>query len=122
MRRADIGLLARDAGLLAGSALAAQSWAAGRRGAATGATVGFNSLVSGQLLYSLACSSRPGRLPGGALTGSLVGSFAAQVAALFLPGLRHVAGRRLGFADFSLSTAAGLAPLLAIGALDGLRR
>ena len=115
--RADIGLLVRDAGLLAGGALAAQSWAGLRRGRATGATVGFNSLVSGQLLYALACAPR-GRLPGSALTGTLVASLAAQLAALFLPGLRHVAGTRLGFADLSLSTAAGFAPLLLIGALE----
>ena len=117
MSGADMGLLARDAGLLAGSALAAQSWAGLRRGAATGATVGFNSLVAGQLLYALACTPR-GRLPGSALTGTLAGSFAAQLMALFLPGLRHIAGSRLGAADLALSAAAGLGPLLAIGALD----
>jgi len=117
MSAGDMGLLARDAALLAGSALAAQSWAGLSRGAGTGATVGFNSLVAGQLLYALACAPR-GRLPGSALTGTLVGSSVAQMAALFLPGLRHIAGRRLGLTDLSLSAAAGLAPLLAIGALD----
>ena len=89
--------------------------------AATGATVGFNSLVAGQLLYALACTPR-GRLPGSALTGTLAGSFAAQLMALFLPGLRHIAGSRLGAADLALSAAAGLGPLLAIGALDPARQ
>jgi P-type Ca2+ transporter type 2C len=119
---ADIGLLARDAGLLAGGALAAQLWAGMQRGPATGATAGFNGLVAGQLLYALACSPQAGRLPGAALGGTLVASFAAQLAALFLPGLRHIAGQRLGLADLALSTAAGLAPVLAIGALGAPRR
>ena len=73
--------------------------------------------MAGQLLYALACTPR-GRLPGSALTGTLAGSFAAQLMALFLPGLRHIGGQRLGLADMSLSAAAGLAPLLAIGAVD----
>jgi P-type Ca2+ transporter type 2C len=121
MSGSDIGLLARDAGLLAGGALAAQIWSGTLRGPATGASVGFNSLVAGQLLYALACSPRPWR-PGAALGGTLAGSFAAQLAALCLPGLRHIAGQRLGFADLALSSAAGLAPVLAIAALGGRRR
>ena len=118
----DIGLLARDAGLLAGGALAAQIWAGSLRGRQTGATAGFNSLVAGQLLYALTCSPRAGGLPGAALGGTLVASFAAQFAALFLPGLRHIAGQRLGLTDLALSTAAGFAPVLAIGALGAPRR
>jgi P-type Ca2+ transporter type 2C len=121
MSTGDIGLLARDAGLLAGGALAAQLWAGMQRGPEIGATAGFNGLVAGQLLYALACSPRPW-LPGAALGGTLVGSFAAQLAALFLPGLRHIAGQRLGVADLALSTAAGLAPVLATRALGAPRR
>ena len=120
MSTADIGVLARDAGLLAGGALAAQLWAGARGGPERGLAAGFNSLVAGQLLYALACSPRPWR-PGAALGGTLVGSFAAQLAALFLPVLRHIAGRGLGVPDLLLSTAAGLAPVLAIGALGDRR-
>ena len=120
MSGGDIGLLARDAGFLAGGALAAQIWTGSSSGRVTGAAAGFNSLVAGQLLYALACSPRPWQ-PGAALGGTLVGSFAAQFGALFLPGLRQIAGGRLGIGNLALSTVAGLAPVLAIGALGGRR-
>src|SRR5439155_18134466 len=74
--RRDFGLLLRDGGIIAGSALAAQRWAA-RRGAGTGATVGFASLMTGQLLYALACRPNPQQLPGASLTGALAAAFAA---------------------------------------------
>jgi len=119
--RADFGFLLRDAGLMAGSALVAQGWAGSRRGADIGGTVGFASLVIGQLLYALACSPSGGRLRRGPLAAALAASLGAQAAALFLPGLRNLLGHRLGAVDLSLSAAAGLAPLLLIKALDASR-
>ena len=113
----DSGVLLRDAGIIAGSALAAEAWAAARRGGDRGAAVGFAGLVSGQLLYTLACLPRTGRLPSAAVIGALAASLAAQGAGLLVPGLRRVAGPPLNLADLSLSAAAGVAPLLLIRAL-----
>ena len=114
---ADVPLLARDAGLMAGSALAAQALTAMRRGPAAGGSVGFASLGIGQLLYTLACV--PKRQPtGGIMLGALGASAAAQAAALLLPGMRRIVGARLGAADLSVSLVAGLAPLLLIAGLD----
>jgi magnesium-transporting ATPase (P-type) len=122
---AEFGTLARDASLIAASAFAAQACAA-RLGGATqsGQTVGFNSLVSAQLFYAFACRSRRGsilsgggRPPNPFFFGALGCAFAAQGAALFIPGFRNLFGPALGIADFAISLAAGAAPLLAIEAL-----
>jgi P-type Ca2+ transporter type 2C len=123
---AEFGTLARDAGLIAASAFAAQACAA-RLGvsAHSGQTVGFNSLVSAQLFYAFSCRSRRGLiLSGRALLrpnpfffGALGCAFAAQGAALFIPGFRNLFGPALGFADFGISLASGAAPVLAIEAL-----
>jgi Ca2+-transporting ATPase len=122
---AEFGTLARDASLIAASAFAAQACAA-RLGGSTqsGQTVGFTSLVSAQLFYAFACRSRRGSiLPGRALPpnpyffGALGGAFAAQTAALFVPGFRNLFGPALGIADFGISLAAGAAPVLAIEVL-----
>ena len=102
-----------DATLIAGSALAAETWTAARRGGRTGAAAGFATLMTAQLLYALACRADRRRLPDAALTGALGAAFAAEAAALFLPGLRNVAGASLGLADLSVSAAAALPALLA---------
>ncbi len=87
----DLAVLARDAGIIAGSALTAEFLAASRRGAETGAVVKFTGLVTGQLLYALACADpavgRPGTmLPSPLLAGTLAASFAVQGAALLVAG------------------------------------
>jgi Ca2+-transporting ATPase len=122
---AEFGTLARDAGLIAASAFAAQACAARLGGSAnSGQTVGFNSLVSAQLFYAFACRSRRGSLlsgrthpPNPFFFGALGCAFAAQGAALFIPGFRNLFGPALGIADFGISLAAGAAPVLAIEAL-----
>ena len=122
---AEFGTLARDASLIAASAFAAQACAARLGGSArSGQTVGFNSLVSAQLFYAFACRSRLGSvLSGRALPanpfffGALGCAFAAQGAALFVPGFRNLFGPALGIGDFGISLAAGAAPVLAIEAL-----
>ena len=118
--RFDLPLLARDAGLMAGSALAAQVFSGIRRGQVTGGAVGFASLGIGQLLYTLACL--PNRQPAGATMMTALGaSAAAQAAALLLPGLRDIVGTRLGPADLSVSLLAGAAPLALVRGLDSAR-
>ncbi len=122
---AEFGTLARDAGLIAASAFAAQACAARLGGSAhSGQTVGFNSLVSAQLFYAFACRSRRGsplsgrtHPPNPFFFGALGCAFAAQGAALFVPGFRNLFGPALGIADFGISLAAGAAPLLAIEVL-----
>lgn len=120
----DLAVVVRDAATIAGSALAAELLASARRGPEAGAAVGFTGLVAGQLLYALACAPRPdaGRgfgLPSPMLAGTLAASFAVQGAALFVPGLRGLAGRPLGLADLPLVAGAGLVPLLLAKALGG---
>jgi P-type Ca2+ transporter type 2C len=125
---ADFGTLARDGSLIAASAFAAQACASrlGTSGQRSHQTVGFSSLVAAQLFYALACRSRHGSMftggslrPNPLLFGALGVSFAAQAAALFVPGLRNLFGPPLGIADFGISVAAGAAPLLAIEILRG---
>ncbi|HYZ41937.1 MAG TPA: cation-transporting P-type ATPase, partial [Stellaceae bacterium] len=126
---AELGTLARDAGFIAASAFAAQACAVRLGGSSQSSqTVGFSSLVAAQLFYAFACRSRRGsvfgdrRLPFNPwLFGAVGASFAAQAAALFIPGLRSLFGPPLGLVDFAISTAAGAAPLVAIEALRGVQ-
>jgi P-type Ca2+ transporter type 2C len=120
---AEFGTLARDGSLIAASAFAAQACASrlGGSGMRSSQTVGFSSLVAAQLFYAFACRSRDGSIFTGQpprsnplLLGALGISFAAQAAALFIPGIRRLFGPELGAADFGISVAAGIAPLLAI--------
>src|SRR5215471_5287279 len=122
---AELGSLARDAGLIAASAFAAQAAAARLRGSGQSAqTVGFSSLVAAQLFYAFACRSRRGSVLGDPqlpsnplLLGSIGASFAAQAAVLFVPGLRNLFGPPLSLAEFCISLAAGTVPLVAIEVL-----
>jgi P-type Ca2+ transporter type 2C len=120
---AEFGTLARDGGLIAASAFAAQACASRLRGsgAQSNQTVGFSTLVAAQLFYALACRSRRGSVFTGQslpsnplLLGALGVSCAAQAGALFVPGLRNLFGPPLGFADYGISAVAGAVPLLAI--------
>jgi Ca2+-transporting ATPase len=119
---AEFRPLARDASLIAGSAFVAQACAATLGGSGQrNQTVGFASLVAAQLFYAFACRSGnepifTGRLlaPNPFFFGALGISFAAQFAALFVPGLRNLFGPPLGIANLGISVAAGAAPLLAI--------
>lgn len=61
--------------------------------------------------------AEPNLPPNPFFLGALGSAFAAQAAALFLPGFRNLFGPPLGVADFGISLAAGAAPLLAIEAI-----
>jgi P-type Ca2+ transporter type 2C len=125
--RAELGPLSRDASLIAASAFVAQACTSRLAGSdQRNQTVGFASLVAAQLFYALACRSRRGPIFTGQsipanpfFFGTLAISFAAQIAALFVPGFRNLFGPPLRIADFGISLAAGAAPLIAI---DLLRR
>jgi P-type Ca2+ transporter type 2C len=123
---ADFGKLVRDASLMAASAFIAQACAGGSYGRKQ--TVRFASLVAAQLFYAFACRSAGGSgssaaalPPNPVFSGTLAISFAAQVAALFLPGFRNLFGPRLGIAEFGISLASGTVPLIAIDILRKLR-
>jgi Ca2+-transporting ATPase len=117
LSRSDLPLLVRDGTVIAGSALAAQAAARVMSGPEAAGAVGFTSLVTGQLLYALACAPK-GRPVGNYLLGTLAASFSAQGAALAIPGLRQIVGSQLGAADLALSAATGVIPWLLISALD----
>ncbi len=121
MSGAEFGTLTRDAGLMAASAFAAQAAAARVGSGKAGQTVGFSSLVAAQLFYGFSCRSRNGPvsidrpLPRNPFFFGAVGTaFAAQLAALFLPGFRQLFGPPLSVGDFAVSIAAGAASMLAI--------
>jgi Ca2+-transporting ATPase len=117
----EFGILARDAAVMAGGALAAEAWAAARHGAGERSRgSGFASLVASQLLYALSCRSNrvpwPRLPPNPRLLAALGLAFAAQGAALFAPGLRGLIGAPIGGLDLAAAlTTAGL-PMLAIEA------
>ncbi|HJU17501.1 MAG TPA: cation-transporting P-type ATPase [Stellaceae bacterium] len=117
--RRDLAILARDAAIMAGGALAAQAVAAARYGAGERSRgAGFASLVTSQLLYALNCRSTEAgwtRLPPNPyLLGALGLSFAAQGAALFAPGLSTLIGAPIGGFDLAAALATGGLPMLAI--------
>jgi Ca2+-transporting ATPase len=119
MARREFGILARDAALMAGGALAAEAWAATRYGAGERSRgCGFASLVTSQLLYALSCRSDRAswteRPANPYLLGALGLSFAAQGAALFAPGLRGLIGAPIGGLDLVAVLASGVLPLLAV--------
>jgi Ca2+-transporting ATPase len=122
----DFGKLVRDAGLMAASAFIGQACTRSSRGADS--TVRFASLVAAQLFYAFACRSARGTAssaapppPNPVFSGTLAVSFAAQAAALFLPGFRNLFGPRLGIAEFGISLASGTLPLIAIDIVRKLR-
>lgn len=125
MSGAEFGMLARDAALMAASAFAAQAGAARLwNSGAAGQSIGFSSLVAAQLFYAFTCRSRSGSIltgrppaPNPFLFGAVGIAFAAQLAALFLPGFRHLFGPGISLAEFGISIAAGAAPFLAIECL-----
>jgi Ca2+-transporting ATPase len=119
--RAELRGLALDAGVIAGSALAATGFTLARHGGGAEArTVAFGSLTVAQLLHALACRpAHPGRAPNRALVSVLALTALAQGASLLLPGLRRLLGvAPLDAASLAAMLAGGLVPL----AVNGVRR
>lgn len=101
---------AGEAAALAGGALGAYLYGVARHGAgAQASSIGFNTLVYGQLLHALFCRSGNGKAPHPSLKAAVVASASLQLAVTLLP-----AGRRLlnlappGMGD-ALAIAAGAA-------------
>ncbi|HJV49929.1 MAG TPA: HAD-IC family P-type ATPase [Noviherbaspirillum sp.] len=97
INREDLLRHAREAGLIAGGALAAHLYASARhRDAARSGSVAFNTLILGQLLHALSCRSER-RLSSGLarnrqLDWALAGSIGLQLLANLVPGLRRLLG------------------------------
>ncbi len=86
--------IGRDAALIAGSTLLAQSAGRARWGAGPAGTMAFTTLTTAQLLQALRCRARPGAVPDGrsVLLPVTAGSLLAQAATLALPPLRRLLG------------------------------
>jgi Ca2+-transporting ATPase len=111
--RARLIEIARDASILAATALAAHGIGLARYGpGARATTVAFSTLTIGQLLHALSYRSRHGS-PGGSLLRSTVAlSIGAQVGAMTLPPLRGLLGLTpLGVADWGLVLGGAVLPL-----------
>jgi Ca2+-transporting ATPase len=100
VQTADLKRIAGEAAVLSAGALGAYGYGVARYGMSAQAnTLAFTSLTAGQLLHALSCRSHTHRLwdtpalPTNAwLTLALSGSFALQLLALFVPGLRRLLG------------------------------
>lgn len=124
----EFGWLLCDSGLMSVSAFLSRALMDRVDGATgRGRTLGFATLVTAQLLYAFACRRRRSMASGGSpppnplFVGTLGISFAAQAAALLLPGLRRLFGPPLGLGGFAMSLGAGAAPLVAIDILKEIR-
>ena len=129
VRRDEFGTLAAEGAIIGAGALAAAAYGALRYGAvsAEARTMTFTSLVIGQMLHALTCrnggpAERLGGpspvLPNRLLTGTLTLSFAAQAAALVVPGIRGLLGvAPIGPLDAAVAIAGGVLPYLLNGAV-----
>ena len=125
--------MATEAGVIAAGAMTAFGWGTLRYGVSQQArTMTFGSLVIAQLLHALTCRSASHgpfagnveRLPPNrALSGALALSFAAQGAAILVPGVRRILGiAPLGALDVAVTALTGVAPYLVNEASSGRRR
>ncbi len=120
--REDFGVVAREAAVLSAGALGAAAWGGLRHGISSPRTqtMTFASLVTAQLLHALTCRSptqgvfTKERAPANpALATILAGSFAAQGAAMFLPGVRSLLGvAPIGALDALAVLAGGTLPFI----------
>ncbi len=120
--REELRRSAREAGRLAGGALAAYLYGVARHGDGPRAGgIAFNALVLGQLLHALSCRSEHRRLfsgtaarPNHQLSLAVGASVGLQAAANLLPGLRRALGIvPMGLLDVLVTLAGAALPLLA---------
>ena len=123
LRGDDLRSLGVQGGVIAAGALAACGYGVLRYGVSPEArTMTFGSLVIAQLLHALTCRSStqagPGTAPNRQLGWALGVSFAAQIAALLVPGLRNLLGAApLGPLDCAVMLGTGVLPYLVNEAL-----
>jgi P-type Ca2+ transporter type 2C len=121
LRSGDLKQVAREGVVISASALAAYIYGRARYGSSPQAgTMAFTTLVTAQLLHALSCRSNDPVLfarrrlePNPYLRAALIGSFAVQLLALFVPGLRRLLGiADLSPAEYLLTAGLGGLPLL----------
>jgi Ca2+-transporting ATPase len=119
VRRGDMRTLVREGAIMTAGALAAGTFGAARHGlnSPQARTMTFASLVAAQLLHALSCRSATKSVIGGslppnpALSTIMLGSAAAQSAALLVPGIRNILGvTPLGVVDMLVTAAGGVLP------------
>jgi Ca2+-transporting ATPase len=131
LSRRDAPRLLRESLLMSGAALSSYLYGIGRYGAGPQAsTQAFATLTFGQLLHAWSCRSertgifdrghRPRNRP---LEGSLLGTAAIQLGALFLPWTRRLLGTgRVGIVDLAVIGLSSAAPLLINELVNHLER
>lgn len=112
LSRGTLGYIARDASVLAATAMGARSLTLARSGSAAQAgTVGFCALTAAQLVHAFNCQAGPSWSP--RLAGVIGGSLGLQILAATVPPLRALLGLTpLGFADWALVAASAALPLV----------
>jgi Ca2+-transporting ATPase len=122
----DMPRLAAEGSIIAAGALASAGWGALRFGGGPSVrTMGFGSLVLGQLLHTFNRRAAGNRaVPGqqearnNVLAGALTAAFGAQAVALLVPGLRTLLGiAPLGPAEVVVTVAGGVLPFFVNRAL-----
>jgi P-type Ca2+ transporter type 2C len=121
LRSGDLKKVTLEGAVISASALAAYVYGRARYGPSPQAgTMAFTTLVTAQLLHALSCRSNDPVLfarkrlqPNPYLRSALIGSFAVQLLALFVPGLRRLSGiADLSPAEYLLTAGLGGLPLL----------
>jgi P-type Ca2+ transporter type 2C len=121
LSRGTLGYIARDASVLAASAMGARSLALARSGSAAQAgTVGFCALTAAQLVHAFNCQAGPSWSP--RLASVIGGSLGLQILAATAPPLRALLGLTpLGLADWALVATSAVLPLVARSVGGGQR-
>jgi P-type Ca2+ transporter type 2C len=123
---ADLGRIAREGGFITAGAMGAYLFGMMRYGPGPKASsLGFMSLVSGQLLHAISCRSESASIfeesripPNNYLRWALLGSFALQACTVAVPGLRRLLGiAPIAIVDYLVAGGSAVLPLLANEAL-----
>ncbi len=121
VRISDFKRIAFESGMLSAGALGAYGYGLVRYGRGQKAgTMAFLSLTAGQLLHAISCRSEKHSIfgkekmqPNRYLTAALGGSFAIQLLAMIIPGLRNLLGiAPIGIFDGLVIGGAAVVPLL----------
>ncbi|MDJ0800320.1 MAG: HAD-IC family P-type ATPase [Calothrix sp. MO_167.B12] len=122
IQRSDLKRIVRESTILSASSLAAYGYGINRYGIGPQAsTIGFMSLTSAQLLHALSCRSKTHSIfsrnqlpPNHYLTYALGGSFALQILAAIVPGLKGLLQvTPINLLDGAVITTSAVLPLLA---------
>ncbi|MEA3547555.1 MAG: HAD-IC family P-type ATPase [Thermodesulfobacteriota bacterium] len=131
IRRRDLRKIFQEAGVISAGAMASYGYGIIRYGVGPQAgSIAFLTLTIGQLLHALNCRSDHhglfednGLPPNKHLNLALGGSFALQLLAMLIPGLRSILGiGRLGLTDLTVISGGAALPLLLNNAMKTTNR